>query len=337
MHVSAPEATALEIVGYADQCGGLDNVAGVLVELVDELDSGKLAKAARLCPIAWTQWFGYLLDLIEQRSLADALVTHVHEHASAVAPLVRAKPAGRGPRNERWKLAVNASVEPDTLIAKDYVTEWRGHAPWVTDAQVEPDLVICRALIEIFQDANLGRHLAFRGGTALFKLHLRPAARYSEDIDLVQVAPAPIGEVFDAIRAVLDPWLGQPRRQTKEGSVNFVYRFTSEDEPPKALRLKVEINSREHFVRASLARPCARPVDRGMVRVQDESDPTAGALFFFGGASSRRRVHGGGTREDRSRLGDGGSCRGQRYAPLQRGGEGAGGQADRLLRLSLYG
>jgi predicted nucleotidyltransferase component of viral defense system len=133
------------------------------------------------------------------------------------------------------------------LIAKDYITEWREHAPWVTDAQVEQDLVICRALIEIFQDANLGRHLAFRGGTALFKLHLRPAARYSEDIDLVQVAPAPIGEVFDAIRAVLDPWLGQPRRQTKEGSVNLVYRFTSEDEPPKAMRLKVEINSREHF------------------------------------------------------------------------------------------
>jgi predicted transcriptional regulator of viral defense system len=114
MRVSSPEATALEIVGYADHCGGLDNVAGVLAELVDELDSGKLAKAARLCPIAWTQRLGYLLDLIEQRTFADALVTHVREHASAVAPLVRAKPSGRAPRNERWKLAVNASVEPDT-------------------------------------------------------------------------------------------------------------------------------------------------------------------------------------------------------------------------------
>ena len=40
------------------------------------------------------------------------------------------------------------------MIQRDYVTEWREHAPWVTDAQVEQDLVICRALIEIFQDAN---------------------------------------------------------------------------------------------------------------------------------------------------------------------------------------
>src|SRR5260370_32123077 len=133
------------------------------------------------------------------------------------------------------------------LIAKDFITEWREYAPWVTDAQVEQDLVISRAIIEIFRNENLARHLAFRGGTALFKLHLRPAARYSEDIDLVQIAPSPIGEVFDSLRSVLDPWLGEPRRQIKEGSVNLVYRFTSEDEPSKAMRLKIEINSREHF------------------------------------------------------------------------------------------
>ena len=50
------------------------------------------------------------------------------------------------------------------MIPKDYITEWREHAPWVTDAQVEQDLVICRALLEIFQDANLGRHSRFAAG-----------------------------------------------------------------------------------------------------------------------------------------------------------------------------
>jgi predicted nucleotidyltransferase component of viral defense system len=34
---------------------------------------------------------------------------------------------------------------------------------------------------------------------------------------------------------------------TKEGRVNLVYRFESEDEPAKPMRLKIEINSREHF------------------------------------------------------------------------------------------
>jgi predicted nucleotidyltransferase component of viral defense system len=133
------------------------------------------------------------------------------------------------------------------VIAKDYITAWRTTAPWTSDHQVEQDLVISRAIVEIFNVAELGRHLAFRGGTALYKLHLRPAARYSEDIDLVQVTSEPIGDTFDEVRSVLDPWLGPPRRLLKEGRVNLVYRFSSEDQPPKPLRLKVEINSREHF------------------------------------------------------------------------------------------
>lgn len=133
------------------------------------------------------------------------------------------------------------------MIARDYVTAWRTTAPWVTDHQVEHDLVLSRALVGIFSVAALGQRLAFRGGTALYKLHLRPAARYSEDLDLVQVVPEPIGETFDAVRGVLDPWLGEPRRVLKEGRVNLVYRLLSDDEPPRPLRIKIEINSREHF------------------------------------------------------------------------------------------
>lgn len=50
-----------------------------------------------------------------------------------------------------------------------------------------------------------------------------------------------------ALRAVLDPWLGEPKWKQSEGRVTFVYRFASEGLPPINLRLKVEINSREHF------------------------------------------------------------------------------------------
>ena len=132
------------------------------------------------------------------------------------------------------------------MIPHDYITEWRGQAPWVEDAQVEQDLVISRALVEIFSHPVLKEALAFRGGTALYKLHL-PAARYSEDIDLVQVRAEPAGPVMEALREVLDPWLGAPRWKQTEERVTFVYRFESEDLPPVVLRLKVEINSREHF------------------------------------------------------------------------------------------
>lgn len=43
------------------------------------------------------------------------------------------------------------------------------------------------------------------------------------------------------------PWLGRPRYKQTEGRVTFDYRFTSEDPTPFRLKLKVEINTREHF------------------------------------------------------------------------------------------
>ena len=133
------------------------------------------------------------------------------------------------------------------MIPRDYITGWRGEAPWVQDYQVEQDLVISRALVEIFSHPVLHEALAFRGGTALYKLHLKPPARYSEDIDLVQTRAEAAGPMMDALREVLDPWLGEPRRKQSEGRVTFTYRFSSEGEPPIPLRLKVETNTREHF------------------------------------------------------------------------------------------
>jgi len=52
---------------------------------------------------------------------------------------------------------------------------------------------------------------------------------------------------MEALRAVLDPWLGKPQWKQTEGRVTFSYHFQSEDTPPIPLKLKVEINSREHF------------------------------------------------------------------------------------------
>ncbi len=133
------------------------------------------------------------------------------------------------------------------MIPRDYITEWRTQAPWVLDHQVEQDLIISRALVELFSNETIAGALAFRGGTALYKLHFRPAARYSEDIDLVQTNAGNIGPVMSAIREALDPWLGTPKWKQNEGRVTIAYRFESEDAPAIALKLKVEINTREHF------------------------------------------------------------------------------------------
>ena len=133
------------------------------------------------------------------------------------------------------------------MIPRDYITEWRSEAPWVQDFQIEQDLVISRALVEIFSHPLLQKALAFRGGPALYKLHFKPAARYSEDVDLVQTRAEPAGPMMNAVRDILDPWLGKPKWKQTDGRVTFVYRVDSEAMPPIPLRLKVEINTREHF------------------------------------------------------------------------------------------
>lgn len=89
------------------------------------------------------------------------------------------------------------------MIPQAYITEWSDQVPWQTNEQIEQDLVICRALVEIYSDEFLASSLAFRGGTALHKLYLFPQPRYSEDIDLVQIRPGPIKETVQRLQKCL--------------------------------------------------------------------------------------------------------------------------------------
>jgi len=133
------------------------------------------------------------------------------------------------------------------VIPQANITAWRATAPWPDDAQVEQDLVLTRALIQLFAEPSLAGRIILRGGTALHKLFIHPACRFSEDIDLVQTEASPIGPILDTIRAKLDSWLGKPKRFRAEGGVSLVYRFESEIPPVRPLRLKIEINTRDHF------------------------------------------------------------------------------------------
>jgi predicted nucleotidyltransferase component of viral defense system len=133
------------------------------------------------------------------------------------------------------------------LIPRDYITEWREHAPWTRDSHVEQDLIISRALVELFQRQSVSHLLAFRGGTALHKLYLVPAARYSEDIDLVQVAAGSPGSIMDEVCSVLDPWLGKCTWEMKNDRVTLRYQIQGEGVSPVPMKLKVEVNTGERF------------------------------------------------------------------------------------------
>jgi predicted nucleotidyltransferase component of viral defense system len=125
------------------------------------------------------------------------------------------------------------------------ILAWRvDHAPWADEDDVEQDLLLTRALRDIFADGFLHDRLAFRGGTALHKLHLPPAARYSEDLDFVQREPEPIGQTLGRLRDVLG-WLGRARSEIGEHP-KLTFAFVAES-TGQTRRIKIEINTHEHF------------------------------------------------------------------------------------------
>jgi predicted nucleotidyltransferase component of viral defense system len=131
------------------------------------------------------------------------------------------------------------------VIPSAFLQAWSATAPWPDLRHVEQDLIICRALCDLFNAPALTGKIAFRGGTAIHKLLFKQPLRYSEDIDLVQAHPEPIGGTVDAIRAALS-WLGKCSREQAGHSMHLVFRFTPEIDAQATLKLKVEINTREH-------------------------------------------------------------------------------------------
>ena len=113
------------------------------------------------------------------------------------------------------------------MIPTAFLQAWSTKAPWPDLRQVEQDLIICRALCDLFSAPALAGKIAFRGGTAIHKLLFKQPLRYSEDIDLVQTHPEPIGGTVDAIRAghrVGEVELDLAHRATGRTLAGFLHR-----------------------------------------------------------------------------------------------------------------
>jgi predicted nucleotidyltransferase component of viral defense system len=130
------------------------------------------------------------------------------------------------------------------MIPMMNIVAWGNVAPWAEMRQIEQDLMISRAIVDLFADPFLSQQLRFRGGTALNKLHFPSPLRYSEDIDLVRTMAGPIGPVLDAVRAAIEPWLGRAAFDQSPVAPRLRFRTAAEDGSAE-IRLKIEINTWE--------------------------------------------------------------------------------------------
>jgi predicted nucleotidyltransferase component of viral defense system len=145
-----------------------------------------------------------------------------------------------------------------TPITRQDILAHQAIVPWSAQHQVEQDLLLCRAMVALFDDAFLSAQIAMRGGTLLHKVHLAPPARYSEDIDLVVVGTRPEEHIRRAVRRVLADVLGTPKasvwdtiklalRNTVKPSrvLRMTYSLPSIIEPGRMLDIVVEANVTE--------------------------------------------------------------------------------------------
>ena len=143
------------------------------------------------------------------------------------------------------------------MITRQHIADWGEVAPWADQIQVEQDLIISRMLVDIFSDELLRSELRFRGGTALNKLHFPSPLRFSEDIDLVRVSAGRVGPILDHIRHGIEPWIGKrPKITFNHFLAKLFFRAESKNEETGAIRIKIEINAREHL---SLDPPVSLP------------------------------------------------------------------------------
>lgn len=113
LRVSSPEATALDLVGYAHRAGGLSQVASILIELAERIDPEKLADVARTAPVPWAQRLGYLLENVGHGSKVPALKEYVRKHTNKAVLLLPKAPRGRSRYSKGWRLYVNADVKAE--------------------------------------------------------------------------------------------------------------------------------------------------------------------------------------------------------------------------------
>ena len=111
--VSTVEATAVDLVGYMHRAGGVDRVAGVLLELGDDFDPKRLVEASQSASILWAQRLGYLLEHVGAGDRATLLKEHVQEHARNFTKLLPGVDAEGARRSKDWRLLVNASIETE--------------------------------------------------------------------------------------------------------------------------------------------------------------------------------------------------------------------------------
>lgn len=115
--VSTPEGTAMDLLNYPEQSGGINHIATVLTELCETIKPDKLQTLLENNQqIAWKQRLGFLFEVLGEHELSETIKKHLslikRVDYVLLAPELK-KSDKKVSRNAAWKIIVNATVESD--------------------------------------------------------------------------------------------------------------------------------------------------------------------------------------------------------------------------------
>src|SRR5574344_1473626 len=112
---SSPELTAVDLIQYENQVGGLSVVATVLEELLESTDFKRNFKTLlSVTTIPTLQRLGYIIDeVLEENQQADILFNLLMEYTQRLkyVALKTNLKTDECPKNNRWKIIINQSIE----------------------------------------------------------------------------------------------------------------------------------------------------------------------------------------------------------------------------------
>jgi predicted transcriptional regulator of viral defense system len=113
IRLSTPEATALDLVRYSFELGGLDTIAVILSELREKMKSRDLVEAASTFEMAVVQRLGFLLDVVGAEQLGHSLCKWVNAQRPRLTLLQPGRPDNESHIDERWRLKINEVISLD--------------------------------------------------------------------------------------------------------------------------------------------------------------------------------------------------------------------------------
>lgn len=118
--VATSELILLDLLTYPDHAGGLNHIATVLAELIENLDASKLINLAKQTKTEYKlQRIGYILDNIElmdeehAEKVIEKLASHVKGNKKKYLPLASEISKTGFPRCKKWRIIINTEIESD--------------------------------------------------------------------------------------------------------------------------------------------------------------------------------------------------------------------------------